>query len=95
MVEFGFEQSVRKLPQIEEKDLFYEIYFKEINIHWNPLIWFQDKMITKFGQSKWVRLVLGKVYENRPKIKKKSYFTKLILKRVISIGNHLFGPKIR
>ena len=40
-------------------------------------------------------LVLGKVYENYPKSEEKCYFTKLTSKRVILIGNHLFGPKIR
>ena len=38
---------------------------------------------------------MGKVYENGTKIKKKCYFMKLTSKRVISISNLLFDPKIR
>ena len=75
--------------------LFYKTYFKESNINWKPLIWSKYKIITKFEPKKWASLVLGKVYKNCPKIKKKFYFTKLTSKRVISTGNHLFGPNIR
>ena len=39
--------------------------------------------------------VCGKVFENRPKTKEKCNFTKPTSMRVISTGNHLFGPKIR
>ena len=60
-----------------------------------PLIRFKDKKKTKFEQKKPMSFVLGKVYENSPKIKENCYFTKLTSKRVISIGNLLFGPKIR
>ena len=74
--------------------LFYETYFKEGNIHYKPLIWSDYKLITKFRPKKLVSLVSGKVYENGPKIKEKSYFTKLTLKKVISTENHLFGPNI-
>ena len=125
--------------------LFYETYFEEGNINWKPLIWSHYNIITNFGQKTWVSSVLGKVYENIPKIKKKCYFTyfeesnrnqkqliwsknkvmtkfaqkqwasfifckvygnypkinekcyfrKPTSKRVILIGNHLFGPNIR
>ena len=75
--------------------LFDETYFEESNINWKPLIWSQDKMIMKFGQKKMGSLVLGKWYENNPKIKEECYFTNRTLKRVISIGNSLIGPKIR
>ena len=43
---------------------------------------------------KLVSFVLGKVYENNQKIKKKCYFMKLTWKRVISSRNLLFGPTI-
>ena len=59
-----------------------------------PLFIYKDKIITKFGQKKWASFVLGKVYENYPKIKEKSYFKKLTSKRVISTGNPLFGPEL-
>ena len=49
----------------------------------------------KIWTKKWVGLVLGKVYGNNPKIKEKCYFTEPVLKRIISTGNHLFGPMIR
>ena len=79
-----FRKSVflRNLPRIE-------LYQRK------PHILFQDKIILKFGQNKWERLVLGKVYEYYSKIKEKWYFTKLSFKRVISICNPIFGSKIR
>ena len=43
---------------------------------------------------KWVSLVLGKVYENCQKIKKRCYFTRLTSKIVILTRNHLFVQKI-
>ena len=75
--------------------LFYETYIKESNNNRKPVIWSHDKIITKFGPKKWVSFVLGKVYENYPKLKKKYYFTKLTSSRVISTGQHLFSPNIR
>ena len=60
----------------------------------NPLLG-PKKIITKFGQNKWVSFVLGKVYENYPKVKAKCNFVKLTSKLVISTGNSLFSPKIR
>ena len=30
--------------------LFYETYFEESNVKWKPLIWSQDKIITKSEQ---------------------------------------------
>ena len=72
--------------------IFYETYFEKSNINWKPLIWSKNKVITKFEQKNgrdWIwamctSLVLGKVYENFPKIKDKYYFMKLTLKGVIS-----------
>ena len=87
MGEFGFGQSVRKPPKNYGKVLFYGTNFEESNINMKPLIWSKDKIIKKFGQKKWVNLVLGKVYKNCPKFKEKCYFTKLTSKRVISTGN--------
>ena len=95
MAEFCFGKTLRKLPENKGKVLFYETYFEVGNINRKPLIWSHYKIITKFGPKKWVSLVLGKVYENYPKIKKKCYFTKPTSKRVISTRNHLFGPIIR
>ena len=54
--------------------LFYETYFEESNINRKPLICPQDKIIKKFGQKKWVTLVLGIVYKRCPKIKEKVLF---------------------
>ena len=95
MVYFGFWQSARKLPENCKKVLFKETYFEERNINRKPLIWAHDNIVMKFGAKKWVGLVLGKVNENCPKIKKQCYFTKLTSKRVISARNHIFGPMIR
>ena len=75
--------------------LFYETYIEESNINQKPFIWFQDKIITKFGLKKRVISVLDKVYENCSKIKEKCYFMKLSSKIRISTENTLFGPKIR
>ena len=75
--------------------LFYETYFEESNINQKSFICSQDKLIKKYGQKKWACLVLCKVYENCTKIKEKCYFKNHTLKRVISTGNSLFGPKIR
>ena len=83
MGEFGFWQTVGKLLEKYEKVLFYETYFEKGNINRKALIWSHDKIVMKFPPNKWVSLALGKLYENCPKIKKKCYFTKLILKRVI------------
>ena len=95
MGEFVFCQSALKLPENQGKVLFYETYFEVGNINRKPLIWPHYKIITKFGPKKWVSLVLGKVPENCPNIKEKSYFTKPTLNWVISTGNHLFDPIIR
>ena len=78
-----------------KKVLYYETYIEESNINQKPLIWSDDKIVTKFGQKKWVSLVFGMVYKNSPKIKKKCYFTKLASKGVILTQNDLFGPMIR
>ena len=75
--------------------LFYETYYEISNISQKPLILSEDKIITKFGQKKWVSSVLGKVYENCPKIKKKFYFMVFTPNRVISTRNPLFVLKIR
>ena len=61
-------------PKFKELVLFYETYLKETNINWKPLSWSQNKIITKFGQNKWVSLVFRKIYENCLKIKKKVSF---------------------
>ena len=95
MGEFGIRQSAWKLPENKGKVLFYETYFEESNINWKPLILSKYMIITKFKPKRLVSLILGKVYENCLKIKEKCYVTKLTSKRVISTGNHLFGPKIR
>ena len=81
--------------KIKEKVLFYETYLDKSNIKWKPLIWSQDKIITKFGQKKWASFALGKVYKNCPKAKEKCYLIKHTSKRVISAGNLLFRRKIR
>ena len=49
MSEFGFGESVRKLLENKEKMLFDETNFEVSNINLKPLIWSQDKIITKFG----------------------------------------------
>ena len=49
MGEFSFEVSVLKLSENLEQVLFYETNFKKSNIDQKPLIWAQDKIITKFG----------------------------------------------
>ena len=74
-----FSKIARKLRKV----LFYETYFKESNIDWNPLILSQDKIRMKFGQKKWMSLILGKVYENWPKIEEKCYLMNLTSKRVM------------
>ena len=61
--------------------LFYETYFEKSKINKKPLIWSQDKTITKFGQKKWASLFFGKVYENGPKIREKCYFMKLTFEK--------------
>ena len=95
MGKFGYGQSVRKLPENQEKVLFYKTYFEENNINCKPLILSKYKKKKKFGTKKWESLVLSKVYENCSKIEKKCYFTKITSKRVISTINHLYGPNIR
>ena len=84
MGEFGFAQSLRKQNENEGKMLLDKTYYEESNINRKPLIWSQDKIITKFGQKKWARLVLAKVCDICSKVRVKCYLTKLILKRVIS-----------
>ena len=49
MGQFGFGKSVQKLPKNSGQVSFEEAYFEEININRKPLIWSQDKIITKFG----------------------------------------------
>ena len=48
MGEFRFGESVRNNTKIN-KVLFFETYFEKSNINKKPLIWSQDKIITKFG----------------------------------------------
>ena len=62
MGEFGFEQSIQKLHENQGKLLFFDTYFEKSNINKKPLIWSQDKIITKFAQKNEVSFVLGKVY---------------------------------
>ena len=71
MGDFGFGQTIRKLPKNYEKVLFYETYFEERNINQKPLISFHDKIAMKLGPKIWVSLVFRKVYKNSPKIKEK------------------------
>ena len=71
-----------KMSENYRKVVFYETYFEESNINQKLLIWSQDKIITKFGPKKWVRLVLGKVYDNCTKIKEKYNFKKLTSKSI-------------
>ena len=94
-VSFVLEKVYEKCPENKGKVLFYERYFEMGNMNRKQLIWSHYKIITKFGPKKWVSLVLGKGYENCPKIKEMSYFKKPTLKRVKSIKNQLFGPTIR
>ena len=68
MGEFGFWQTVQKLPENEAKVLFYETYFEDSNINRRLLIWSHGKIITKFRKKKMGEFGLGKVYENSPKI---------------------------
>ena len=75
--------------------LFYETYFEESNINQKPFIWYQDKIITKFGLKKIGMFGFGKGVRNCPKIKENCYFTKLTLKSVISTVNSLLCRMIR
>ena len=52
MGEFGFWESVRKMPENLVKVLFYETCFEESNVNRTPLIWSKNKIITKFEQKK-------------------------------------------
>ena len=70
-------KTARKL----RKRVFYETYFEESNINQKPLIWFNYKIITKFGPKKWTSLVFGNVYENCLKINEKCYFKKFTSKK--------------
>ena len=88
---FGFGQSVQKLSENEEKVLFYETYFEE-RINRKLLNWSHDKIVMNFGPKKYASLVLGKVYKNFPKMKKKCYFTKPTSKRVISTETSYLVP---
>ena len=81
--EFGFGQSVRKLHENYGKVLFDETYFEESNINRKPLIWSQNKIITKFQQKNVRVLFMEKCTETAQKLRKKCYFIKLTLKRVI------------
>ena len=51
-VSFVSWQSVQKLSKTLEQVLFYETYFEESKMDRKPLIWAEDKIITKFGQKK-------------------------------------------
>ena len=77
----GFGKEYKNCPKIKKKVLFYETNFEESNINRKPLIWSDDKLVMKFGPKKWVSLVLGKVHENCPKIKKS-----VILRNVLRRG---------
>ena len=50
--------------------LFYETYFEESNINKKPLIWSQDKKITKFGQKKWRLWFWGKCTKTTQKLRR-------------------------
>ena len=70
MSEFCFGQRVRKLLKNLGNVLFYENYFEEHKINRKPLILSHNKIIMKFRPKKWESLILDKVYELCPKIKK-------------------------
>ena len=57
MGEFYFGESIRKLLKNLEQVLFYETNFEESNIDRKPLIWAQDKIITKFGVKNWASFI--------------------------------------
>ena len=94
-------QEIQVNPRLQHANLepiynfLYETYFEKSNIKKKPFIWFEEKIITKFGQKKCPSLFLGKLFESSSKIKEKCYLTKLTSKRVISTRNLLFVPKIR
>ena len=77
----------RKPPIWFQDKLFDETYFEMSYINRKPLILSQDMLIMKFELKNCANLVLGKVYENCPKIEEKRYFTKLTSKRVILTEN--------
>ena len=52
MDEFGFGQSVRKLPENQGKMLFYETNFEQSNINGKQLIWSKVKILKIFVQKK-------------------------------------------
>ena len=89
-----FGQCVRKLPKNGGKELFYETYFKTSNIDRKLIFLSQNMLLIIFELKKGVCFVWGNVYKNCSKIEEKRYFTKHTLKRVISTGSPLFGPKI-
>ena len=94
MGDFCFGQSIRKLSKNKGKVLFYDTYFEESKYQPETTYLIKISDNNEIWTKKWVSLVLDKVYKNCPNYKKKCYFTKPTLKRVISTGNHLFGPLI-
>ena len=79
MGEFGFGQSVRKLPENYGKVLFYETNFEDSNINQKPLIWSHNKIITKFGKKKngWVWF-WAKCTKTARKLRKRVIFGKFL-----------------
>ena len=51
MGEFGFGQTVRKLPENKGKVLSQETFFEESNINRKPLILSKYKIITNFDEN--------------------------------------------
>ena len=74
----------KNCPKIKEECYFMKLISKRVistgNLLFGPKI---IMIIKKFGQKKWVGLVLGIVYKNCPKMKEKCYFKKFTSKRVI------------
>ena len=59
MGDFGLWKSVQKLHENQGKVLFDKTYFEESNINRKPLIWSEDKIITKFGPKKMIEFGFG------------------------------------
>ena len=74
MGDFCFRKILRKLPENKGKVLFYETYFEGANIDREQLIWSHYKIITTFGQKKWVSLVLEKFTKTVRKLRKSLFY---------------------
>ena len=71
MDEFGFGKVYENFSKFKERVLLYETYFEDSNIYQGPLIWSQNKIITKFRQKKWVSFFfLAKCTKTAPKLRK-------------------------